>query len=434
MTPFKLFEGTPVKMKLISNCLCYGPCPEPEEEIEQRLTIKNNYMWLTRYAYGEGGDYKLLSEGQGRLALENGEAILNEVAAFFSTDKCSYLFATDVGTWELTLTNDAGEEFKYYGSVVPLVEELSDICEDIRQRMDMPYLFLFDGEERQDKITRLTVEYNRVTKIIPKEPIEAGVVTWDYAEKLTIDRASETFEYFRRIGTECDVSWKYHVSEGVSNFLDDTYVGTFENIQGNPPDAIDDPMEQKTYKITIEFAHWDTRVIEGTFDRLGLPEEWMSFAGDVKGFMSFYGDGEMFDPKYYLMQKRSENDVIYLSVAFGEGYKTYYYQTTDHTIAVDDLVVVPVGTEGKERIVKVKKKEYYKPDAVPMPLDRVKFVIEKFVPPADGELIFHCPVMDKDIDDDECYCYCIEGFNVPTDEEAERCDKICENCRYHCDD
>ena len=156
----------------------------------------------------------------------------------------------------------------------------------------------------------------------------------------------------------------------------------------------------------------------------------MDFAGEVKSFISFYGEGEMFDPKYYLMQKRGENDVIYLSVTFGEGYKSYYYQTTDDTIAVNDLVVVPVGTEGKERIVKVKKKEYYKPDAIPMPLDRVKSVIEKFVPPEDGELTFHCPVVDRDIDDDECFLFCLEGFDVPTEEEEKRCDKICENLLF----
>lgn len=38
--PF-LFKGEIRKSRLVSNRLGYGPCPEPDEEVEQHITIKS---------------------------------------------------------------------------------------------------------------------------------------------------------------------------------------------------------------------------------------------------------------------------------------------------------------------------------------------------------------------------------------------------------
>lgn len=51
-SPF-VFEGTLQKMKLVSNNICYGPEPAPDDEVEQRLSITSGGgIWLTRYRYG----------------------------------------------------------------------------------------------------------------------------------------------------------------------------------------------------------------------------------------------------------------------------------------------------------------------------------------------------------------------------------------------
>ena len=42
-----IFEGTLQKIRLVSNSICYGPCPEPDDEVEQRLTITSEgKVWL----------------------------------------------------------------------------------------------------------------------------------------------------------------------------------------------------------------------------------------------------------------------------------------------------------------------------------------------------------------------------------------------------
>lgn len=430
----KLFEGTLVKIKLISNSMCYGPCPMPDQEIEQRITITPTHIWVSRYDYGEGDPYILRQRFDGRIARENGDAILKSIENYFKSEECFIPYATDVGDWELILTNEGGESFKFVGSLIPLGTLLDDISQDMRERLDMPFLYLFNGEDAQDKIDRITIEYSRVTKYDkPKDLSNADYeyIKWDYSEKLTIDRETETIEYFRKIGSECDTTWKYHVGGGVEQFLDETDADIFDDIEGNPSEAIDNPKESKTYTITIDFAHLPSKTITGSFDRRGLPTEWASFANDLREFLLFYGEGEMLDRRYYEAQKLCPGDIIYLSVAFGDNYKTYYYKTEDNSVDVGDLVVVPVGTDGKERIVKVVKKEYFQESSLPMPFEKVKTIIEKLIPPADEGQAIECPVLKKKISVDECYEYCCNGFDVHTDSEAEECDAQCEKCRYY---
>ena len=430
----KLFNGTLVKLKLISNSMCYGPCPLPDQEIEQRITITPTHIWVSRYDYGEGIPYRLRQRFDGRIARDNGDAILKSIEDYFKSQECFIPYATDVGDWELILTNEDGENFKFVGSLIPLGTLLDDISQDMRERLDMPFLYLFNGEDTQDKIDRITIEYSRVTKYDkPKElsDNDYDYITWDYSEKLTIDRETETIEYFRKIGSECDTTWKYHVGGGVEQLLDETDADMFEDIEGNPSDAMDNPKESKTYTITIDFAHLPSKTITGSFDRRGLPTEWASFANDLREFMLFYGEGELLDRSFYEAQKLCPGDIIYLSVSFGDAYNTYYYKTEDNSIDVGDLVVVPVGTDGKERIVKVVKKEYFQASSLPMPFEKVKAVIEKLIPPADEGPAIECPVLKKKISVDECYEYCCNGFDVHTDSEAEECDAQCEKCRYY---
>ena len=430
----KLFKGTLVKIKLISNSMCYGPCPMPDQEIEQRITITPTHIWVSRYDYGEGEPYKLRQRFDGRIARENGDAILKSIEDYFKNEECFIPYATDVGDWVLTLTNENDEDYRFVGSLISLGTLLDDISQDIRKRLDMPFLYLFNGEDAQDKIDRITIEYGRVTKYDkPKDLSKADYeyITWDYSEKLTIDRETETIEYFRKIGSDCDTTWKYHVGGGVVQFLDETDADIFDDIEGNPPEALENPKESKTYTITIDFSHIPSKTISGSFDRRGLPTEWASFANDLREFLLYYGEGEMLDRRYYEAQKLCPGDIIYLSVSFGDTYKTYYYKTEDNSIDVGDLVVVPVGTDGKERIVKVVKKEYFQASSLPMPFEKVKTIIEKLVPPADEGPAIECPVLKKKISVDECYEYCCNGFDVHTDSEAEECDAQCEKCRYY---
>ena len=57
--------------------------------------------------------------------------------------------------------------------------------------------------------------------------------------------------------------------------------------------------------------------------------------------------------------RRCDNDIIYCSVEFEDGYKSYYYISDDDTIEVGDFVLVPAGKDNHEAVVEVVKKEYF---------------------------------------------------------------------------
>lgn len=57
--PFELFEGQIRSMKLISNHICFGPPPEPEDEVEQHLSLLvDGRVFFSGYVFGERTDFK----------------------------------------------------------------------------------------------------------------------------------------------------------------------------------------------------------------------------------------------------------------------------------------------------------------------------------------------------------------------------------------
>ena len=291
------------------------------------------------------------------------------------------VFATDIGNWEMEITNTEGNAYKFRGSLCANFEvdgvELSDL---IRDSLQIDDLYVFDGRFKPDKVNRITVDYHRVTKIKPKQPIseETEYVTWDYTEQLIVDRELEIIEHTQNIGTGCIVSHKYKVEGGVEGLLDDLDADyLFDNVEGNPPDIIDTPNETKEYTITIDFNKNPQRVIRGTFDKNGLPDDFADFAETVFSFMRFYGFGEILDSSIYGKVKRHKNDYIFCSVTFDEGYKSYYYITDDDSIEVGDSVLVPAGKDNHTAIVEVVNIEYFSEKDTPLPVEKTKHIIRK---------------------------------------------------------
>lgn len=233
------------------------------------------------------------------------------------------------------------------------------------------------------------------------------------------------------------ITRKYHVAEGVKDFLDNLETETlFTEFNEPEEDIIESPEGTAKYEVKVEFYRQEPRIISGNYDKQGLPKDWPDFIEELYNFISFYGFGEMFDKKQYTRTYRKKNDYIFLSVKFGDYGKPYYYLTDDDTIQVGDQVVVPVGDEGAERVVRVSKKSYYSPENVPMPIERVKFILEKFAMP-EGKVLY-CPMCECEISEDDCYDLqydplvdSIEG--IITAEEVEQKKEICERCKYHDD-
>lgn len=369
------FEGTLKKLRIESDNVCYGPAPMPDDETHQHLTINaDGGVWLSRYSFDNG----IIEKTNFKINADIAKKLLYAFEKRFSADHMID-FVTDIGSWDMILTNDEGKEFHFSG---PLTEHagtvligLSDMLRNVTGRDD---LFAFDG--CPDRIDNLKIEYTRETKIKPKVMLEGSkhdYMKWDYSETLTIDRATETLVNHIQFAEQCSVTNTYHVEAGISDLLDELWPEMFDEVTGNPPDVLDDPKDQRRYKITVITKHGEEKVIEGTFDKLGLPNEYPEFIEKIYDFISFYGIGELFERGVYGKPKRRKSDYIFCDVEFEPGGKTYCYIAEDDTYEVGDTVLVPAGPDNHEALVRIVDKNYYSKEDAPFPVEKAKWIIKR---------------------------------------------------------
>lgn len=149
-----IFDGKIQKFRIITNGLCYGPCPEPEEEVEQHLIIaRDGRVWFTGYNFGEYGIDKYV---QGRkkhfkLSEEKIKPIFDAFQEYFSTwfMPC---FVTDVGDWEMTITTDTGNVVKFsssYGS--EMLYNDKHLTQIVTEILEIEDLWVFGGIEEYEE-------------------------------------------------------------------------------------------------------------------------------------------------------------------------------------------------------------------------------------------------------------------------------------------
>ena len=433
--PF-VFFGNVKKVKIHSNNVCFGYCPKKGDEVEQHLTItEDGHIWLTRYAINEDlnfADYEKTEQKQFKIESDKAQMLLSKFTKYFR-DEYEINFATDVGSFEMWIDDDEGKKAYFVG---PLISEFVvdgfDLSQLVRDTLNDQTLFVFD-DNNYEKIKRITIDYRFTSVIIPAD--ESADITWEYKDHLVIDRQTETIEDTLQLAEQCDVTRKYHIADGISSFLDDLDIETlFTEFNEPEADVLPSPEGTAEYEVKVEFYRQEPRIISGKYDKQGLPKDWPEFIESLYDFISFYGFGEMFDKKQYEKTYRKKNDYIFLSVIFGDYGKPYYYLTDDDSIQIGEQVVVPVGDEGAERIVRVSKKQYFQADNVPMSLEKVKSIIGRFTRPEEGML--YCPMCKCEISEDDCYDLLYDPLinsidGIITEDEVEQRQDICERCKYH---
>lgn len=375
MEELLLFQGKLKKINIVSNNICYGPCPMPEDEVEQHLTIfSDGTVLLTRHSYNE----EIIEEASLCMDEENTKWVMESFEKSFAEghDDC---FVTDIGSWGVVLTNAEGRELSYSGALMEqegsVVYRFSDMLREAIGRDD---LFAFDGNP--DRINDLTLEYTRESKIKPKslpEGAEYEFITWNYANKITIDRKTETLINHIQFADSASVTNTYQIEGGVSNLLDGLWPEMFDDIEGNPDDVMDDPMEKRHYKLTLHTKQGMEKVIEDSYDKKSLPDEWPDFIEKIYRFICFYGIGEIFEEDYYDKPKRRKSDYIFCDVEFEAGGKTYCYLADDDTYEVNDAVLVPAGNDNHEAVVRIVAKNYYAEENAPFPIEKAKHIIKR---------------------------------------------------------
>lgn len=370
-----IFEGTLQKIQLRSNKICFLP-PEPNDEIKQHLTITaDGRVWLSRYRFGTvGNEHGLIEKLNFSISPKATDSIMKAVSGYFGNEYPIHL-ASDVGSWDLTLTNTNGQFYRKIGPLWgDLQTENGGLSDLIRSELERNDLFVFDGNPNY--VTKVEIRYHRNTKIKPD--VIRPKTAREYSELLILDRSSETLEHVREIGIGCKIRNIYSIKEDIDDLLNGLGTNVFSEIEGNPPDAIDDPLETKDYTIAIHTKHGGERTVSGTFDRNGLPTDWSKFINTVYDFMTSYGIGELFDERVYGKPKRRQSDCIFCNVKFEDGGRTYCYLADSDEYSEGDLVVVPTGADNREAVVRIESIEYHPAEEAPFPLEKTKRILRKY--------------------------------------------------------
>lgn len=106
----------PKEIWIVSNGIGYGPCPEPNDIVEQHITINSEgQVWLFAYEFGDGpGKYKKAQTKNYKIEKTAAENILQKVATYFSNEY-DEIFATDIGNLEMDIINTDGEVYRFRG-------------------------------------------------------------------------------------------------------------------------------------------------------------------------------------------------------------------------------------------------------------------------------------------------------------------------------
>ena len=143
---YMAFMEEPIrKITLVSDNVCYGPAPKMGEITCQKLTINNKgRVDISFYEYSG----VMMEHVAFYIVKEKANEIIEDITNYFQENPL-ITYVTDVGSWELTLTNEEGEKYKFNG---PLwsdddywFEEMSD---DIRKALQRRDLFVFDGDAK----------------------------------------------------------------------------------------------------------------------------------------------------------------------------------------------------------------------------------------------------------------------------------------------
>ncbi len=209
---------------------------------------------------------------------------------------------------------------------------------------------------------------------VGREPIRTAA----YFEHLSINRATQTVQLTQEIGPYCTVTQRYQVQQTVSEMLD--YFdeielfsvqyptdGYFMESPCNNEEFVEHPDHTAVYLLHIYRQDGSDRLISGSYDKNGLPEDFGGFIEYLHDFIQFYGTCNILSPSFYNRLRRRKGEMIYCSMRFENSGKTYYYITEDGSIEIGDLVVVPAVKENLPSVVQVVGIQFFLPEKAPSP-------------------------------------------------------------------
>ena len=256
---YKPFTGTLKKLMLVSDGVGYGPVPDENDEVQQRLTINSaRDAWLTRYAYGDGEKYRRIKREKLKLDADHLEDLFRAVTAVFGGD-AEDRFATDVGTWELELTNTDDETFQYVGAMCGDVlyegRELSDI---LRDALGTPDLLAFGGGKDEGTVIRMELDYQLGARH------ELLIADYDDGEILYVIEDDDSHRSMEKRIHDPEEVRQTLMGLDISLFRDPTPAQDTEELMRKLP----------AYRLQVKTYGGESFTREGTYSRADLPTSW----------------------------------------------------------------------------------------------------------------------------------------------------------------
>ncbi|WP_072470146.1 hypothetical protein [Urinicoccus massiliensis] len=145
-----IFQGSVKKIRLVSNSICFETMPDPEDEVVQSLLIHSDgRVYFSAYTFGQGGGvYKPGRKDRFKIQETTAKSLLSALGAYFGK-AYGKLLVTDIGTWDISLTDSLGKTYSYRGSLSrDFDDQLADLSDRVRDSLGRDDLYVFDGEGR----------------------------------------------------------------------------------------------------------------------------------------------------------------------------------------------------------------------------------------------------------------------------------------------
>lgn len=140
--------------------------------MEQHLTINDEgRVWFSGYNFGHNGErYEKACSKNFRIEKATTDRLLCAIAAYFGNEY-DEIFATDIGNWEMELTNTEGTVYKFRGSLCADFDyEGIDLSDLVRDTVGMAVRFLTSTKlkavERVFWMTLMQRICSRISRVI----------------------------------------------------------------------------------------------------------------------------------------------------------------------------------------------------------------------------------------------------------------------------
>lgn len=319
-------------------------------------------------------------EGTEKVKTHISQADADYIFAAFSEVFASYRrerIPSVSGHWRARLLTDDNEVYFYHGANGQDYryhnESLTDI---LRQRTGMPELFGLNVKTEAKsnvKSIEISLEQTATDEVKDKYASEYGICIHDINEWLLVS-SEGTLTYNRRIAKIGRVSLQYELKDKVAEFLklyEDRDV--FSRPKGNSPDTVQNEI-RKTYKIVVTHDDGESSVLEDSFGKDGLPDNWADFVGRLKDFFQDQSLGVLFDSRVYAKVLRKNNEVAFCGVDIDGVVRTRYYRCGDE-ICEGDTVVVPTPMKHTSAIGRVVEIRYCPKDQIPKEMAQAQEIL-----------------------------------------------------------